>query len=166
MKRLLFDQQRAALNAFLRGFYEVVPQHLIQVFDYQELELMLNGLPEIDMADWKTNTEYKGKYEKAHKVIGWFWQTVEDFTEVERAKLLQFITGTSRVPASGFGALQSYDGNLRLFCITSTERSAGLFPKAHTCFNRIDLPLYDSQAELEQYLGIVVHMDVTGFSME
>ena len=35
MKRLLFDQQRDQLNAMLLGLYEVIPQHLIQIFDYQ-----------------------------------------------------------------------------------------------------------------------------------
>ena len=93
LKRLLFDQQREQLNAMLHGLYEVVPQHLIQVFDYQELELMLNGLPQINLEDWQTNTEYKGKYTKDHPVIQWFWQTVADFTAEERAKLLQFATG-------------------------------------------------------------------------
>jgi hypothetical protein len=95
MKRLLFDQQREQLNAMLVGLYEVVPQHLIQVFDYQELELMLNGLPQIDLADWKTHTEYKGQYTNDHQVIQWFWQTVSDFTVEERAKLLQFTTGAT-----------------------------------------------------------------------
>merc|ERR1712070_305020 len=80
MKRLLFTQQHEQLNAMLRGLYEVVPQHLIQVFDYQELELMLNGLPQVDLEDWKTHTEYKGKYKEDHKIIKWFWETVADFT--------------------------------------------------------------------------------------
>ena len=102
---------------------------------------MLNGLPQIDIEDWKTHTEYKGQYTKNHKIIEWFWQTVSDFTAEERAKLLQFATGTSRVPAAGFGALQSYDGNLRLFCITSVEKTECIYPKSHTCFNRIDLPM-------------------------
>ena len=30
------------------------------MFDEYELELMLSGLPEIDLEDWKVNTDYSG----------------------------------------------------------------------------------------------------------
>ena len=36
----------------------------------------------------------------------WFWQIVANFTDVERVRLLQFSTGTSRVPVNGFAALR------------------------------------------------------------
>ena len=43
-----------------------------------------------------------------------------------------------------------------------------LYPRAHTCFNKLDLPLYDSQAELEAYLSVVVNAEISGmgFNME
>ena len=34
-------------------------QALLSVFDFQELELLLCGLPEIDIDDWKRNTEFE-----------------------------------------------------------------------------------------------------------
>ena len=40
------------------------------------------------------------------------------------------------------------------------------WPRAHTCFNRIDLPLYASRDELEGYLTLVINMEITGFSMD
>ena len=87
-------------------------------------------------------------------------------SQEERAKLLQFATGTSRVPAQGFAALQSYDGNLRQFCITSVTKAQSSMPRSHTCFNRIDLPLYDTMEELDQMLGLAVNYGMTGFDME
>jgi len=36
------------IEAFLQGFHEVIPPHLIQIFDNKELELMISGLPDID----------------------------------------------------------------------------------------------------------------------
>ena len=35
-----------------------------------------------------------------------------------------------------------------------------------TCFNRIDLPMYDSKAELQEKLKLAVTMVATGFDIE
>ena len=40
-----------------------------------------------------------------------------EFSQEERAELLQFSTGTSRVPVQGFACLQGSDGNIKPFCI-------------------------------------------------
>ena len=68
---------------------------------------------------------------------------MESFNDEQRSKLLQWATGTSRVPVEGFSALQSNDGrpctfNLRLLPPGTRYQ----MPVAHTCFNRIDMPLY------------------------
>jgi E3 ubiquitin-protein ligase NEDD4 len=149
------DRVSEQLKHMLQGFYEVMPVEYLSVFDYSELELLLCGLPTIDMTDWQSNTEYSGEYAskgRDHKVIRWFWDAVNEFSPADRAKLLQFCTGTSRVPVQGFGALQGSDGNLQRFTITSVSRSSCALPRSHTCFNRIDLPLYPNEAELNKFL--------------
>lgn len=49
---------RKQLDAFLEGFYDIIPKHLIGIFNEQELELLISGLPTIDIDDLKANTEY------------------------------------------------------------------------------------------------------------
>jgi len=49
---------RQQLNAFLEGFYQVIPKNLISIFNEQELELLISGLPTIDVDDLRVNTEY------------------------------------------------------------------------------------------------------------
>ncbi len=49
---------RKQLNAFLEGFYDIIPKRLISIFNEQELELLLSGLPNIDIDDLKANSEY------------------------------------------------------------------------------------------------------------
>ncbi len=51
---------RQQLKAFLTGFYEVIPRDLIGMFDEQELELLISGLPNVDVDDLQANTEYRG----------------------------------------------------------------------------------------------------------
>ncbi|XP_016370067.1 E3 ubiquitin-protein ligase HECW1-like [Sinocyclocheilus rhinocerous] len=47
-------------EALVRGFYEVVDSRLVSVFDARELELVIAGTAEIDLNDWRSNTEYRG----------------------------------------------------------------------------------------------------------
>jgi|Transcript_15334 E3 ubiquitin-protein ligase NEDD4 len=170
MRYRLLDRVKEQVKALLIGFYDVVPEALLSVFDFQELELLLCGLPEIDIEDWKRNTEYTGDYERkgaSHKVVKWFWEVVvDDFDEEHKARLLQFVTGTSGVPAQGFRALQGNDNNIRKFTINSIPETVSVFPKAHTCFNRIDLPLYDSKKKLKKFLTMAIQMEATGFDID
>ncbi|XP_074846919.1 E3 ubiquitin-protein ligase HACE1 isoform X2 [Carettochelys insculpta] len=82
------------INAFLQGFHMFIPPSLIQLFDEYELELLLSGMPEIDVSDWRKNTEYTSGYEREDPVIQWFWEVVEELTQEERVLLLQFVTGS------------------------------------------------------------------------
>lgn len=126
LKHRILDSVAPQLTAFLHGLNEVVPLVLLQVFDYQELDLLICGVPTISVDDWKEYTEYLGAYRMQgpnHKVIKWFWECVSEFDNEERARLLQFVTGCSRLPALGFRALQSSDGYYRLFNIQSIEKA-------------------------------------------
>ena len=49
----------AQTDSLVRGFYEVVDSRLLAVFDARELELVIAGTAEIDVADWRRNTEYR-----------------------------------------------------------------------------------------------------------
>ena len=169
LKHRMLDSIKLQLQNFLKGFYEVLPSDLLSVFDYQELELLMCGVPEIDLDDWKRHTEYLGEYARLgakHKVIKWFWKAVEAMTVEERVRLLQFTTGCCRLPAQGFKALLSNDGNFRNFNIQSITKEVSLYPRAHTCFNKLDLPIYKSPAELEAHVSVVVNMEVSGFYID
>lgn len=150
---------------FLRGFYEVVPTDLLSVFDYQELDLLLCGIPEISVEDWRRHTEYLGIYHENHRNIKWFWNFVEGCGPEERARLLQFITGASRLPPQGFKALISNDGNHRRFNIQSIGRKDSIYPRSHTCFNKLDLPLYSSQEELDAFVSCILG-EAYGFTID
>lgn len=111
------------------------------------------------MEDWMKHTDYRGytvslalvSLHRAHRmpgltlqdfttclspqqsdeVVRWFWQLVKSWDPEKRARLLQFATGTSRVPIHGFRDLQGSDGPRR-FTIEKVLDVQHL-PKAHTC---------------------------------
>lgn len=149
-------------RSFMEGFNELIPQELVQVFDERELELLIGGLAEIDVEDWKKHTDYRG-YQESDEVIQWFWKAVTEWESEQRARLLQFTTGTSRIPVNGFKDLQGSDGPRR-FTIEKAGEIDQL-PKSHTCFNRVDLPPYKDYESLKKKLTIAVENTV-GFGQE
>ncbi|KAF4617712.1 hypothetical protein D9613_006103 [Agrocybe pediades] len=149
-------------DAFMEGLLELIPRDLINVFDERELELLIGGMSEIDMDDWTKFTDYRG-YEKTDQVIEWFWQCIRSWPAERKSRLLQFTTGTSRVPVNGFKDLQGSDGPRR-FTIEKSGDPQGL-PRSHTCFNRLDLPPYQDYESLESKLLFAIE-ETEGFGQE
>ncbi len=92
------------------SLFQVIPEALLSIFDFQELELFMCGLPRIDIEDWKRNTMYTGALElmKAqHKVAKWWWEV----------NLIHFLCGACMIcqPAQCTDCLaRSYWRSLRL----------------------------------------------------
>uniref|UniRef100_A0A670Z469 HECT-type E3 ubiquitin transferase n=1 Tax=Pseudonaja textilis TaxID=8673 RepID=A0A670Z469_PSETE len=149
-------------KAFLDGFNEVAPLEWLRYFDEKELELMLCGMQEIDLSDWQKNTIYR-HYTKSSKPIQWFWQVVKEMDNEKRVRLLQFVTGTCRLPVGGFTELIGSNGPQK-FCIDKVGKETWL-PRSHTCFNRLDLPPYKSYEQLKEKLLYAIE-ETEGFGQE
>jgi len=152
---------RKQLAAFLEGFYDIIPRRLISIFNEQELELLLSGLPDINIDDLKANTEYH-KYTTTSLQIVWFWRALRSCDQTDRAKFLQFVTGSSKVPLQGFAALEGMNGAQK-FQIHRDDRSTDRLPSAHTCFNQLDLPAYETYDKLRTYLLKAIQECSEGF---
>lgn len=139
----------------------MVPLDLLTIFNDHELELLIAGLPDINVDDLQANTEYAG-YTAASQQVLWFWEVVRSFDREALAHLLQFVTGTSKVPLDGFKALQGIGGPQK-FCIHRTFATTERLPSAHTCFNQLDLPEYQSKEQLQERLRLAIHEGAEGF---
>lgn len=148
------------ISAFLKGFRSLIPAELVSIFNDHELELLISGLPTIDVQDLRSNTEYRGLSEDS-ETVQWFWQVVFALDPKDLALLLQFVTGTSKVPLDGFKNLRGMNGNQR-FQIQQAQGTDRL-PVAHTCFNQLDLPHYSSKAVLEEKLLTAIRECSEGF---
>lgn len=161
----------------------MVPLEWLKYFDERELELMLCGMQEVDVDDWQRNAIYR-HYNRNSKQIAWFWQVssgcstmtnvinakhipcfqfVRETDNEKRARLLQFVTGTCRVPVGGFAELMGSNGPQR-FCIEKVGKDTWL-PRSHTCFNRLDLPPYKSYEQLVEKLNYAIE-ETEGFGQE
>lgn len=150
------------MKSFFTGFNSVFPLEWLQYFDERELELLLCGMQDIDVEDWQRHTVYR-HYAPQSKQVVWFWQWVRSLDQEKRARLLQFVTGTCRVPVGGFSELIGSTGP-QLFCIERVGKENWL-PRSHTCFNRLDLPPYRTYEQLAEKLTLAIEM-TEGFGNE
>ena len=150
------------------SLYSIISKEVIQNFTSDQLELLLNGRPFIDIEDWKQFCEYREPYNNGHYVITWFWEILSQLSQKELSNLLMFATGSSRVPLGGFASLESNRGSNAKFTIESIpyEPNKKNFIKAHTCFNRLDIPLFKDKNELKEAILFVCSNEILGFGID
>ena len=89
-----FNEQIKWIRA---GLSQVVPVPLLSLFTGSELENMVCGNPEISVESLKSITSYRG-IESTSNLVKWFWQALEEFTNLERSLFLRFVWGRTRLP--------------------------------------------------------------------
>ncbi|XP_063222882.1 apoptosis-resistant E3 ubiquitin protein ligase 1 isoform X2 [Bacillus rossius redtenbacheri] len=143
---------------FLKGLNELIPDNLLSIFDENELELLLCGTGEYSIADFRAHHVVNGGSPEFRRVLDWFWTAVSNFTQEEMARLLQFTTGCSQLPPGGFAELSPR------FQISAAP-TFGSLPTAHTCFNQLCLPDYESYEQFEKALLLAISEGTEGFGM-
>ena len=150
------------------SLYSVLQKKSIQNLTADQLELLLNGRPFIDIEDWKQFTEYREPYNSQHYIIIWFWDILSQLSQNELSNLLMFSTGSSRVPLGGFSSLESNRGTTARFTIESIPYIPNQknYIKAHTCFNRLDIPYFNNENELREAILFICHNEILGFGID
>lgn len=108
IQMMTMDMVKKSMNSIKEGVNKVVPTKFLSIFEPYEMEMILYGVPFIDVHDWKINTTYKSPYTPSHNVIKWFWKVVEEFDQEQLANMLHFCTGSSRTPIHGFKQKKLY----------------------------------------------------------
>ena len=150
------------------SLFDIIPKEVIQKFTSDQLELIINGRPFIDLEEWKQFTEYREPYHINHEIIIWFWDILSELTQLQLSNLLMFATGSTRVPLGGFELLESNRGNVSRFTIESLPYIPYQknFIKAHTCFNRLDIPIFKNKKELKEAILFVCNNKILGFGID
>ncbi|XP_041353724.1 apoptosis-resistant E3 ubiquitin protein ligase 1-like isoform X2 [Gigantopelta aegis] len=146
------------VEAFLKGLNELIPDNLLSIFDENELELLMCGTGNYSIADFKMHHTVIGASLTFTKVLDWFWTIVASFTEEQMARLLQFTTGCSQLPPGGFSEL-----NPKIQISYSPTYNA--LPTAHTCFNQLCLPDYESIEQFHSALLLAINEGNQGFGL-
>ncbi|ODN73426.1 hypothetical protein L202_07951 [Cryptococcus amylolentus CBS 6039] len=145
---------RDQIKAFLEGFYDIIPHELIQIFEPDQLELLISGITTVDVDELKNATQLSG-WKSTDPEISWFWRALRIFSQEERSRFLMFVTSSSRVPLGGFAQLQGSSGT-QPFQIQKLYGKEGGLPQASTCFNLLLLPTYTSYEQLRERLQFAI----------
>ncbi|MPC15659.1 Ubiquitin-protein ligase E3A [Portunus trituberculatus] len=155
---LLNKMVERQFRAFRRGFNMVTDDSpLVNLFRPEELELLICGsqvggvlkvvvvvVTHYDFMELMKSTEYDGGYTSETPIVQAFWELVHDMTTEDKKRLLQFTTGSARVPVGGLARLK--------LIIARHGPDCDRLPTAHTCFNVLLLPEYSSKEKLRDRL--------------
>lgn len=131
-------------QAFSAGFVRVCGGRALELFHPRELQAMVIGNDQYDFLELEKNTTYKDDFHRYHTTIKFFWEVFLDLPLEEKRKFLLFLTGSDRIPITGMGSVK--------MIIQPTKGGEEYLPVAHTCFNILDLPYYNSKEKLKQKL--------------
>ena len=153
---LLVDSVSAQWAAFKRGFDLVCTGgRAMNLFVWQELELLICGSALLDFQALERGARYDSRYSPQHPTVQRFWRVVHSLSEAEKRLLLHFATGSDRAPIGGLSEL-----HLVIVFQPDSER----LPSAHTCFNHLLLPDYQTEEKMRRQLLLAIS-NAEGFGM-
>lgn len=162
VRYLLDTSVSRQFEPFKRGFFKVTAGNALSLFRPEEIDLVVRGSDEaLDIASLKAVAEYqnwpKGSTPATQPVLKWFWESFEQATPQLQRRLLSFITGSDRIPATGAASLI-----IRINCLGDDD---GRFPSARTCFNMLSLYQFKTKERLEKSLWTAVN-ESEGFGLK
>ena len=144
------------INVFLEALYSVIPADLLRLLTIEDLEKLLVGVRKIDINDWKLHTRVTGNNMRTSHIVCWFWEILKQLNDKELRKFLQFWTGCQSVPIEGFWSLKNNRQESWPFTIKLMETDKGMI-RAHTWFNRIELPLFRNKEDLKENIQYILN---------
>ncbi|XP_063982429.1 probable E3 ubiquitin-protein ligase HERC4 [Diachasmimorpha longicaudata] len=141
--------------AFYKGFHKVCGGHVLKLFYSHELMAVVVGNENYDWKELEANASYKEGYSKDDPTIVMFWEIFHELPLEEKKKFLLFLTGSDRIPIQGMKAIK-----ITIQPMTDDK----YLPVAHTCFNLLDLPRYQTRERL-RYKLLQAIQQTQGFSL-
>jgi hypothetical protein len=142
-------------RAFEQGFTPLFGSDRLAIFAPDELDLLVSGEEVFDWEELKKNARYSHGYRPTSKPVKVFWEIFQAMSNKEKAKFLQFTTGSDRVPIGGLSKV--------IITIQKLD-DARMLPISHTCFSIFGLPPYPTKAEMRQKIMIALN-ETEGFGL-
>lgn len=144
------QESRIQLEALRRGLGTIVPQNLLSLFQWDELELMVCGSKTMDVDMLRRHTEYQG-FSENDPTIQYFWQVLNTMDAAEHQAFLRFTWGRSRLP------VRESDWRRPMKIAQQGGGSPDhRMPVSHTCFFKIDLPAYTNPESLAEKIRYAI----------
>lgn len=142
------DSVKEQYNAFAEGFKKVAGGRVLELFEAEELRAGVSGNKNYDWEILQNSAQYKGVFWANHPTIQLFWKVFRSLSEEEKRAFLKFLTGSDRIPIHGMDKLK--------ISIKPSVGSENHLPVAHTCFDELDLPLYQDENTMRKKLRTAI----------
>jgi hypothetical protein len=149
----LYGTVKTQLENIQDGFHPLVSAAELKTFSVPELHLLFNGQDKVDVSELKRKAKYSAGFTGQSRPVMWFWQLLESFSQKRRRDVLQFATGSTKIPHEGM--------SLEIVC--GVDKEPDSLPTSHTCFNQLVLPQYESLEQLRSKLQLSLTSNNTGF---
>lgn len=150
------DSVQELYSAFSSGFLKVCGGEILSLFQPSELMAMVVGNNNYNWEEMEKNATYKGEFSASHPTVKMFWEVFHEFPLEKKKQFLLFLTGSDRIPIHGMASLR--------IVIQSTAAEEHYLPVAHTCYNMLDMPCYQTKETLRHRLMHAVEQ-YEGFSL-
>uniref|UniRef100_A0A8C1NV38 HECT domain-containing protein n=1 Tax=Cyprinus carpio TaxID=7962 RepID=A0A8C1NV38_CYPCA len=150
------DSVQEQYLAFSSGFLKVCGGEILSLFQPSELMAMVVGNNNYNWEEMEKNASYKGTFSASHPTVKMFWEVFHEFPLEKKKQFLLFLTGSDRIPIHGMASLR--------IVIQSTAAEEHYLPVAHTCYNMLDMPCYQTKETLRHRLTQAVEQ-YEGFSL-
>ncbi|EEA28372.1 HECT domain protein [Talaromyces marneffei ATCC 18224] len=131
---------RPQYEAFARGFFTCIDRSSLALFTPEILQTVIEGTQEIDIEELQRHATYDGGWDGKHPLIIAFWNIVKKYSPEQKARLLEFVTASDRVPVSGISSIN--------FVIQRNGSGNDRLPTSYTCYGRLLLPEYTNVTAL------------------
>jgi len=156
---------QAQAKAFREGFSKVFPIGDLQAFSVDELVLLFGNSDE----DWSIETLNEAikadhGFNMESRAIRDLVEILSEFDQATRRNLLQFITGSPKLPIGGFRGL-----NPPLTVVRKPHeaplKADDYLPSVMTCVNYLKLPQYSSKGVMREKLRTAMQEGVGSFHL-
>ncbi|KAI9164541.1 putative E3 ubiquitin-protein ligase [Blastocladiella emersonii ATCC 22665] len=141
-------------DSFASGFTRVLQGNALSLFRPEEIELLVRGSVDIDIAQIEITAEYEG-WAESHRTVRDLWAVLAAFDPPMKRAFIKYLTGTDRVPSTGV--------TVKVTCLADTDSDR--LPIAHTCFNQLGLYAYATRDKLRDKLVTAV-LESEGFGIK
>ncbi|KAL8975040.1 MAG: hypothetical protein Q9197_000736 [Variospora fuerteventurae] len=149
---------RPQFEAFAHNFYACISPRAPSLLSVRDFKRLVEGTTvtgsgssgssSISVDALRSIANYDGGYHASHPTVAAFWAVVGGFSPAQIGALLEFVTASDRVPATGLASVQ--------FSVQRNGEGDERLPTSLTCYGRLLLPQYSGEEVMRQKLGLAI----------
>ncbi|NWV74972.1 HECD3 ligase, partial [Dasyornis broadbenti] len=145
VQKARLEESKEQIAAIRAGLLGVVPQPVLDLLTWQQMEKRICGDPEITVAELQRFIRFDD-FPSDDTRVKYFLEALNNFTGEDLSRFLKFVTGRSRLPV-----------HITVYPERSNSDALDLMPQACTCSCTFFLPNYSSAKVCEKLLRYAVY---------